>query len=174
MDKNKVILVDKEDNIIGLMEKMEAHKKALLHRAVSVFIFNTKGQWLLQRRAMEKYHSAGLWTNTCCTHPFSAETYPEAANRRLKEEMGMEAELTDIFNFIYKEKLDDQLSEHELDHVFVGITDKTPIPEPNEVMQWQYIDSEDLFNDINNNPENYTVWFKKIVSRVHKNISQND
>ena len=122
----KVILVDKTDHQIGEMEKQEAHIKGLLHRAFSIFIFNSKGEVLLQQRALHKYHSGGLWTNTCCSHPRNGETTIQAANRRLKEEMGMSCALKEEFSFIYKAKLDNDLYEHELDHVLFGTTDLQP------------------------------------------------
>lgn len=165
-----VILVDNQDNELGRMEKMEVHRRALLHRAISVFILNSKGEWLLQRRAFDKYHSNGLWTNTCCSHPYPEETGIEAARRRLMEEMGLQADLDEIFWFIYKEPLDNELTEHELDHVFVGITDDKPAINPNEVSDWKYIGYDALKADIERNPEKYTVWFKMIVERVNASI----
>src|SRR5690606_3613335 len=131
-----VILVDENDNETGTMQKMEAHQKALLHRAISVFICNSNGEWLLQKRALQKYHSNGLWTNTSCSHPFPGESNLDAANRRLFEEMGIKAGLTEIFTFIYKEQLDNELTEHELDHVFFGISDVEPEINPDEVDDW--------------------------------------
>lgn len=166
-----MILVDELDNETGVMEKMEVHKKAILHRAISVFIVNSKGEWLLQRRAFNKYHSNGLWTNTCCSHPFPGESNIEAAHRRLMEEMGLNAPLEEIFQFIYREKLDNELTEHELDHIFVGITDKKPEINTSEVAEWKYMDFSKLIADLEKSPENYTVWFKKIVSRVNKHIN---
>lgn len=171
MIDNFVILVDSDDNQIGVSEKMEAHRKALLHRAVSVFICNTKGEWLLQRRALSKYHSNGLWTNTCCSHPFPNETNIDAAKRRLMEEMGMESELTELFSFTYKEVLDNELTEHECDHVFFGITGQRPTINLDEVMEFKYITFSDLQKDIELNPNYYTVWFKMIFERVKLNIS---
>jgi isopentenyl-diphosphate delta-isomerase len=165
MEEN-VILVDDNDNEIGLMAKTEAHKKALLHRAISVFIFNSAGEWLLQRRAFNKYHSGGLWTNACCTHPLPNENNIDAANRRLKEEMGMHGSLKELFSFTYKETLDNELTEHELDHVFVGTTDLMPTINTDEVAEYKYISYDDLIRDIQKNPNNYTVWFKKIIERV--------
>lgn len=167
-----VILVDCNDNEIGISEKMEAHRKALLHRAVSVFICNSKGEWLLQRRALGKYHSNGLWTNTCCSHPNPKESSIDAANRRLMEEMGMKSELVDLFNFTYKEELDNELTEFELDHVFLGITDELPKINTDEVMDWKYISYNELLIDIRNNPQKYTVWFKKIFERVYLKLSE--
>lgn len=168
--ENCVILIDNQDNQIGLIEKIEAHKKALLHRAVSVFICNSKGEWLLQQRDENKYHSGGLWTNTCCTHPYPNETNIEAAKRRLNFEMGLKAELSQIYSFIYKEKLDNELTEHELDYVFLGITDEIPKPNADEVMNFKYVSYNNLALDIKQNPENYTVWFKKIVDIVNNHI----
>jgi len=171
MTKEFVILVDRNDNELGKMEKIEAHKKALLHRAISVFIVNSRGEWLLQRRALHKYHSNGLWTNTCCSHPYPGETSIVAANRRLAEEMGMEVKLKELFNFTYKEELDNELTEYELDHVFLGISDDIPKINTNEVVDWKYIKYYDLKTDLENNPENYTVWFRKIVERVQKHLT---
>lgn len=167
-----VILVDKADNEIGQMEKLDAHKKALLHRAISVFICNSKGEWLLQRRALNKYHSNGLWSNTCCSHPFPGESSLEAANRRLKEEMGLETNLEEIFWFTYKETLDNELIEHELDHVFIGFTDIQPKINMTEVVEWKYINPDDLKTDIKNHPEKYTVWFKMIFDRVDSKLQK--
>jgi isopentenyl-diphosphate Delta-isomerase len=166
-----VILVDKNDHETGTMEKMEAHRKGLLHRAISVFVFNTKGEWLLQRRAIDKYHSKGLWTNTCCSHPYPDETTGNAANRRLMEEMGMECTLQQMFSFIYKTKLDNELTEHELDHVFFGITDNIPVINDKEVMEWKYIPFSELQEDVLLYPRNYTVWFRKIYARVLEQLN---
>ncbi len=172
MGKNEfVILVDELDNETGIMEKMEVHRKAILHRAISVFIVNTKGEWLLQRRALNKYHSNGLWTNTCCSHPFPGESNIEAAHRRLREEMGLNAGLEEIFQFIYREELDNELTEHELDHIFIGVTDKKPEINTSEVADWKYIHFDDLKNELEQSPENYTVWFKKIASRVNQHLN---
>lgn len=168
--EEKVVLIDENDCEIGTMSKMEAHQKALLHRAISVFIFNSKGEWLLQRRALEKYHSSGLWSNTACTHPRPGESYLEAAQRRLKEEMGMNCELRDLFHFIYKEKLDNELTEHELDHVFIGYSDETPKYNVEEVCDYKYIPYNELTNDIHENPDKYTYWFKHVIENVQKHL----
>ena len=168
-----VILVDKCNNETGTMEKMEAHRKGKLHRAISVFICNTKGEWLLQRRAPGKYHSNGLWTNACCSHPRPGESAGDAANRRLMEEMGMKAGLKEIFSFTYLAELDNGLTEYEYDHVFLGITDEEPVINPKEVNEWRYISYPDLLNEVAKNPENFTVWFRKIVSRVNEFIAGN-
>lgn len=170
MIENEVILVDANDQPIGKMEKMEAHEKALLHRAISVFIFNNDGKWLLQQRTYDKYHSKGLWTNTSCSHPFPAEDSLSAANRRLNEEMGMRAELKEIFSFTYKQELENGLTEHEFDHVFIGFSNELPKPNPDEVMDYNYISTIDLIKDVAQNPENYTVWFKLIFERVIQHI----
>ena len=159
----EVILVNKEDQPIGQMEKMEAHQKGLLHRAFSVLIFNSSEQVLLQKRASSKYHSGGLWTNTCCSHPRPGETVLDAANRRLMEEMGMTADLTERFHFIYKTDLDNDLVEHELDHVLVGQSDDLPKLNPEEAEDFKYIDLETLKEELKSSPENYTVWFKIIM-----------
>ena len=172
MDEPKVILVDANDVQIGVMDKMEAHRKALLHRAISVFVFNTKGEWLLQQRAMAKYHSGGLWTNTCCSHPSPGETVIDAANRRLNQEMGIHCELKELFSFTYKEPLDNELTEYEFDHVIIGNCDDKPIADINEVMDWKYLNYYHLHNDLLKNPANYTVWFKKVFERVYQYISK--
>ncbi len=164
----QVILVDKKDQEIGLMEKMEAHEKALLHRAFSIFLFNTNGELLLQQRAEHKYHSGGLWTNTCCSHPRSKETVLEAANRRLMEEMGMQCEMKQMFHFIYKAELDQGLTEHELDHVVFGYTDNVPSINKEEVMDWKYIKMDALDQEIKQNPAVYTEWFKIIFEKVYQ------
>lgn len=160
MEKEFVILVNENDEQIGLMEKMEAHEKAILHRAFSVFIFNSRGEMLLQQRALQKYHSPGLWTNTCCSHPKDGETLEQATRRRLEEEMGMQCELTKAFAFIYKSDVGQGLTEHELDHVFLGETDQEPNINPDEVAAWKYMKLDDLHRDMENNPQNYTVWFR--------------
>lgn len=166
MKENEVILVDENDCPIGTMDKMEAHEKALLHRAISVFIVNSNDEWLLQQRTLDKYHSKGLWTNTCCSHPFPEETSAEAANRRLMEEMGMETRLKEIFSFKYIQKLENNLTEHEYDHVFVGVSDLLPQPHPDEVMDFKYVSYESLKQDLKLHPEEYTAWFKLIFERV--------
>ncbi len=167
----KVILVDINDKPLGEMEKLQAHKDALLHRAVSVFIFNSKQQLLLQKRALDKYHSPGLWTNTACTHPSPGESSIDAAIRRLHEEMGIRIkELTKLFDFVYKEKFENGLTEYEFDHVFMGISDDIPLPNPKEVCNFQYVDMDTILKQIEISPKNYTVWFKKIIKRVAEAI----
>jgi isopentenyl-diphosphate Delta-isomerase len=167
-----VILVDENDIQTGIAGKMEAHVKALLHRAVSVFITNPKGEWILQRRAFDKYHSNGLWTNTCCTHPHPGESNSESAKRRLKEEMGIECNLVELFSFTYKEKLDNELTEHEYDHVFFGITDKDPVINASEVEEWKAVKFHDLQEDIIKNSAGYTYWFKEIYEKVNLHIKE--
>lgn len=165
-----VILVDENDNPIGTMPKMEAHEKAMLHRAFSVFILNANDEVLLQQRANDKYHSAGLWTNTCCSHPHPGEDTLGAARRRLKEEMGMEADLQFVFKFMYKAPFDNLLSEHEIDHVFIGKTDQLPVINPEEVASYKYMKPEDIKLDMEQNPQSYTVWFRIIFNEFYKEI----
>ena len=160
MSEEKVILVDKNDNQVGLMPKLEAHEKGVLHRAFSIFIFNSNYELLLQKRASSKYHSGGLWTNTCCSHPREGEDILDAANRRLDEEMGIKTSLRKVYDFIYKAELDNQLTEHEFDHVFYGVCDNDPILNKDEAEDFKWVDMETLNNDIIKNEDNYTVWFK--------------
>jgi isopentenyl-diphosphate delta-isomerase len=167
-NKEFVILVDEQDQEIGLMEKMEAHEKGVLHRAFSVFVFNNQGQFLLQQRAFSKYHSGGLWTNTCCSHPRKGETVLDAATRRLQEEMGFVVPLDAQFSFIYFRKLDNDLIEHELDHVFFGKFNGIPAINHDEVASYKYVDKEELIEDMKANPTNYTEWFKICFEEVLK------
>ena len=161
-----VVLVDDNDNQIGLMEKMEAHEKGLLHRAFSVFLFNSKGEMLLQQRAFSKYHSGGLWTNTCCSHPREGESVIDAAHRRLGEEVGFDCEIKKAFHFTYKSKLDSGLTEHELDHVYIGEYEGEINPNPDEVESYKYIAIDELKRDIHQNPQSYTEWFKICLEEV--------
>lgn len=158
-----VILVDKNDKVLGLMPKMEAHKKALLHRAFSVFVFNEKCQLLLQQRALDKYHSPGLWTNTCCSHQRQDEETIAAGKRRLQEEMGINCDLKALFRFIYKAPFENGLTEHELDHVLVGTYNENPIINHSEVAAFKWMALEEVDADINANPNIYTAWFKIIL-----------
>ncbi|MBO6211761.1 isopentenyl-diphosphate Delta-isomerase [Algoriella sp.] len=160
--KEFVVLVDQDDQKLGLMEKQQAHVAGLLHRAFSVFVFNSNGELMIQQRAASKYHSPTLWTNTCCSHPRDNETYEQAAHRRLKEEMGFDCDLEFKFSFIYKAHLDNNLTEHELDHVFIGTYNDEPKLNPEEVMAYRWVDLMDLKKDIEKNPQNYTAWFKII------------
>jgi isopentenyl-diphosphate delta-isomerase len=155
-----VVLVDENDKEIGTEEKIEAHREGRLHRAFSIFIFNSDGEMLLQRRAYSKYHSGGLWTNTCCSHPRMSETTAEAAHRRLKEELGFDCELKELGHFIYKAKLDHGLTEHELDHVFVGSYDGVLKPSKNEVSEIMWIKTSALRERLRKNPGDFTEWFK--------------
>jgi len=155
----QVILVDEQDQPVGTMEKLEAHEKAVLHRAFSVFIFNTKGEMLLQQRAFTKYHSGGLWTNACCSHPRAGEETLQAAQRRLKEELGFEADIHKVFDFIYKAGFDNGLTEHEFDHVFAGRFDGTIAPNPAEVEAIKFMTMEAVNESLQNEPAAYTAWF---------------
>lgn len=166
----KVILVDEYDNALGEMEKLEAHQKGLLHRAFSVFIFNSKNQLLLQQRNPLKYHSGGLWTNTCCGHPRPNEDIDEAAERRLEEEMGFNCHINKEFTFLYKANFENGLTEHELDHVFIGYYEAEPEPNPDEVSNWKYVDFEQVLADIKQNPQKYTFWFKYALERYKENF----
>ena len=165
-----VILVDEKDQEIGRMEKMEAHKKGLLHRAFSIFLFNDKNELLLQQRALSKYHSGGLWTNTCCSHPRTGETILQASERRLMEEMGITAQMKPEFSFIYRAELDNNLTEHELDHVVIGSFSGTPKINPEEVEAWKYLAMRDIQQEIEEFPEKYTAWFKVIFDEVHNRM----
>lgn len=170
--KEQVILVDQQDNPIGLMEKIEAHEKALLHRAFSVFVFNDKNELMLQQRAAEKYHSPLLWTNTCCSHQRDGESNIEAGKRRLQEEMGFSCELKEVFSFIYKAPFDNGLTEHEYDHVMIGRFNDEPIVNPEEVVSYKWMPLIEVKNDIENHPEEYTAWFKIIFKESYDKISK--
>ncbi len=170
MKEEQVILVDTNDNQIGLMPKMEAHEKALLHRAFSVFTFNDKGELLLQQRAAEKYHSPLLWTNTCCSHQRNGETSLEAGKRRLQEEMGFTCELEEVFSFIYKAPFENGLTEHELDHVMIGYYNDNPIINPEEVESFKWVTLEDVKTDMEKHPETYTEWFKIIFNEYYSRL----
>jgi isopentenyl-diphosphate delta-isomerase len=165
----EVVLVDKFDNQVGTMEKMMAHEKGLLHRAFSVFIFNSDNELLIHQRAKIKYHSGGLWTNTCCSHPRPNETVEEAAHRRLEEEMGFDCDVFKAFDFTYFAALDKGLTEHEFDHVFFGKFDGKPKPNPLEVESYKYMTIKAIKEDLVTNPQNYTEWFKIILERVDEN-----
>ncbi len=173
MEEENVILVNEADEPIGLMPKMEAHEKALLHRAFSVFIMNDRGETMLQQRAKDKYHSPLLWTNTCCSHQREGESNIEAGKRRLMEEMGFSTELTELFSFIYKALFDNGLTEHEYDHVMIGTFNKTPNINPDEVADWKWMHPEDIKTDISKNPDQYTAWFKIIFDRFYDHLMQN-
>ncbi|WP_422358661.1 isopentenyl-diphosphate Delta-isomerase [Reichenbachiella sp.] len=168
----KVILVNEKDEEVGSEEKLLAHQKGLLHRAFSIFLFNSAGDMLIHKRADGKYHSAGLWTNACCSHPRPSEQTHDAAIRRLSEELGLEAELSFLFSFTYQSEFDNGLTEHELDHVFWGISDKKPIPNEEEISDFKYVAPDKLLKHIEEHPDEYTFWFKKIVERVLKQTPQ--
>jgi len=172
MIQQNVILVDEHNREVGLMEKMEAHHKGLLHRAFSVFVFNENGELLLQRRAFGKYHSEGLWTNTCCSHPYPGESILEAGKRRLFEEMGFTCELSEVFAFIYKAELENGLIEHELDHVLVGFSEETPHLNLEEVSAFKWMSVDEIKADMKENPLQYTAWFRILIEE-HKSKIQN-
>lgn len=172
MTEEKVILVNEKDEQIGLMPKMEAHEKALLHRAFSVFIFNDKNELMLQQRAAHKYHSPMLWANTCCSHQREGETNIEAGKRRLQEEMGFVTELEDTISFIYKAPFDNGLTEHEFDHVMVGFYNQDPQINPDEVAAWKWMPLEEVRQDMILHPEHYTAWFKIIFEKYYSHINQ--
>ena len=172
----EVILVNEKDKVLGYMEKQEAHIKGLMHRAFSIFIFNDKNELLLQKRAVEKYHSGGLWTNTCCSHPRKNETNIEAAYRRLNEEMGMSCVLNKVFTFTYKAVLDKGLTEHEFDHVFFGFTNQKPKINTDEVAEYKYISIANLEKTVSTRPELFTEWFlicfPKVINQLKTIINQ--
>ncbi len=155
----EVILVNEKDEPMGTMEKMEAHRKGLLHRAFSVFIFNDKDEMLLQQRAIDKYHSAGLWTNACCSHPKPGESAAQAATRRLKEELGFTTPVVRAFEFVYKAGFENGLTENEFDHVFTGIYNGSIQPNPAEVMAFAWLSPEIIRKELEKSPEKYTAWF---------------
>ncbi len=162
-----IILVDQNDNELGFAPKMEAHFRGLMHRAISVFIFNSKKEWLIQQRALSKYHTPGLWSNTCCSHPMPGESNIEAANRRLKEEMGLSTNISEIFTFTYYHQFQNGLIENEFDHIFIGFTDELPIINLDEVADYKYIDFVSLDKEINTHPDHYTYWFRQLYKKVN-------
>lgn len=170
MKEEFVVLVDCNDEPIGLMEKLEAHQKALLHRAFSVFVLNDKNEIMLQQRAADKYHSPLLWTNTCCSHQRDGESNLEAGKRRLFEEMGFETPLKELFSFIYKAPFDNGLTEHEFDHVMIGYYNNDPLINSDEVESWKWMAIEDIKQDMLNAPDTYTEWFKIIFDKFYHYI----
>ncbi len=168
----EVILVNENDEHIGTMEKLAAHRQGKLHRAISVFIFHPDGRMLLQKRAQDKYHSGGLWTNTCCSHPRPNERTLDAAHRRLQEEMGFDCDLTEVHSFVYKTEFPNGLIEHEYDHVLVGISDQPPVLHPEEADDWKWIELKALQEDIHNHKEHYTYWFRHSLDDVLKKATQ--
>ena len=171
MNQEYVILVNEKDEPQGLMEKMEAHEKAMLHRAFSVFVFNDQNELLLQQRAAHKYHSPLLWTNTCCSHQRDGETNIEAGLRRLNEEMGFTCNLEEKFSFIYQAPFDNGLTEHELDHVMTGFYNQDPLINPDEVADFKWVSLEDIKTDMTAHPEKYTEWFKIIFTEFYKHLT---
>ena len=167
---DKVVLVNEADQEVGTMEKLEAHEKGLLHRAFSVFVFDSNGKLLMQRRSLGKYHSGGLWTNTCCSHPLPGESVEDAAARRLQEEMGLSCELQKRFSFVYRAELDQGLTEYELDHVLTGFSDETPHLNPEEAMSFKWVSMEELKADLEQAPEKYTAWFRIIMNEHFEEI----
>jgi isopentenyl-diphosphate delta-isomerase len=174
LKEERVILVNELNEQIGTMPKMEAHEKAVLHRAFSVFVMNKNGETMLQQRAAHKYHSPILWTNTCCSHQRVGESNIVAGKRRLQEEMGFVTELKELFSFIYKAPFDNGLTEHELDHVMIGYYEGIPIINPDEVANWKWMKPEAVKLDIQLNPDDYTAWFKIIFDKFYHHINQNN
>ena len=172
MAEEKVILVNENDHQIGLMNKMEAHEKGALHRAFSIFVFNSKGEFLIQQRAFSKYHSGGEWANTCCSHQRDGESTLEAAHRRLVEEMGFDVELKEVFNFTYKKAFGNGLTEHEFDHVVFGEFEGNPVPNPDEVASWKYITLKNLKSEIAAHPEQYTIWLQIALKEVELHLQK--
>ncbi|GGW45122.1 isopentenyl-diphosphate Delta-isomerase [Arenibacter certesii] len=172
MEEEKVILVNELDEQIGTMPKLEAHEKALLHRAFSVFIMNDKGETMIQQRAAHKYHSPLIWANTCCSHQRVGESNTEAGKRRLMEEMGFEVPLKELFSFIYKAPFDNGLTEHELDHVMIGKYNGEPNINPEEVADWKWMKPEAIKNDIAADPDKYSAWFKIIFEKFYDHITK--
>lgn len=172
--KEYVILVDKNDQEIGLKEKQEAHVNPELHRAFSVFIFNDKNELMLQQRALTKYHSPGLWTNTCCSHPRQGEKTNEAAHRRMIEEMGFDCDFEEAFSFIYKADVGGGLTEHEFDHVFIGYSETKPKVNNEEVNEWKYMSMKDIRDDMDKKSENYTRWFQIAFDEVERHLNASD
>jgi isopentenyl-diphosphate delta-isomerase len=172
MMEEHVVLVNTLDQNEGTMEKMEAHREGRLHRAFSVFILNSRGELLLQQRAHHKYHSGGLWTNTCCSHPRDGEDTIEAGKRRLIEEMGMQCQLEKGFDFIYRSELDGGLVEHEFDHVLFGMSDVKPTPNADEVAGYRYVSFADLRVEMSANPDGFTTWFRICFERAADHLKK--
>ena len=168
--EEEVVLINSKDEVLGSMKKMEAHENGLLHRAFSVFLFNEKGEMLLQKRAASKYHSPNQWTNAVCSHPRMGETYEGAAKRRMQEELGITVEIEKKFHFLYKAEVGDQLWEHELDHVFTGNYDGEFKLNPEEVSEVRYILMEDLEIEMRSNPKHFTEWFKIILKEYKEHL----
>jgi isopentenyl-diphosphate delta-isomerase len=176
--EEKVVLVNEQDEAVGVEDKTRAHMLGVLHRAFSVFVINATGQLLLQKRALTKYHSRGLWSNTCCGHPRPNETVDKASRRRLREEMGFDSDLSEVFHFVYRANLEDGFIENEYDHVLVGSFDGVPKPDPAEVAEWRWVDTTMLSVDLKEHPESYTYWFRIsfdrflwAIARMRSNLS---
>ena len=172
MPEEQIILVDKDNTQIGKGGKLETHRKGLRHRAFSIFIINDRGELMLQKRALGKYHSGGLWTNTCCGHPRDGEDVAVAAHRRLGEEMNFDCDLKEILSFHYEAQVSDTLRENEIDHVFVGEYEKDPILNPEEASDWRWVSFPDLAEDIEKNPQNYTYWIKVVLLDIREKIGK--
>ncbi len=166
MERNKVVIVDRNDNSLGEMDKLLAHERGELHRAFSVFIFNHSGEMLIHQRAADKYHGGGLWTNACCSHPQLHEDLEQGALQRLQYEMGLVCQIRKLFSFIYHSPVENNLIEHEFDHVFVGYTDDNPIPNPTEVQSYRWISVDSLKEEILTFPDTFTYWFKSALDQV--------
>ncbi|NVO21605.1 MAG: isopentenyl-diphosphate Delta-isomerase [Bacteroidetes bacterium] len=171
-EEEKVVLVDENDHTIGEMEKMAAHRSGALHRAVSILVFNNRNELMLQQRALSKYHSPGLWTNTCCSHPHPGEPTPQAAHRRLKEEMGFECQLNKVFDFTYKAEFENGLTEHEFDHVYVGYYDRDPVLNPDEAEAFKWMSVRSILQDMRAQQEKYTVWFHLIMQKIEEKMPE--
>jgi isopentenyl-diphosphate delta-isomerase len=163
----QLILVNEKDEEIGFGEKLHVHQNAQLHRAFSIFVVNSRDQLLLQRRAFHKYHSGGLWANTCCSHPIRGEKQEDTIHRRLTEEMGFDCELSHLFHFIYRAELDNGLTEYEYDHVYLGSFEGTPIPNPEEVAAWRWMHLDYVRRDINEHPDAYTYWIRQAFDQFY-------
>ncbi|WP_442505052.1 isopentenyl-diphosphate Delta-isomerase [Novipirellula sp. SH528] len=172
MNPNEVIIVNNQDEVLGYMSKLEAHEKGVLHRAISVFVFTSNFEWLVQKRADHKYHSGGLWSNTSCTHPMKGESSIDAARRRLTEEMGLDVNLKKAFTFQYTASLDNNLIEKELDHIFVGQSNVPPIINKEEVVAYRYINTVSLAEELKMHPEHFTEWFRLLFDRVRQEIEK--
>jgi isopentenyl-diphosphate delta-isomerase len=164
--EDQVILVNEQNRELGVGGKAGVHREGALHRAFSIFIFDSQGRMLIHQRALDKYHSGGLWTNACCSHPRPGEAVEEAAHRRLQEEMGFDCELEEVFQFVYQVQLGEDLFEHEYDHVFVGTCEIEPEPDPEEVADWKWVEVEELWQDVQEHPGRYTYWFKIALERM--------
>jgi isopentenyl-diphosphate delta-isomerase len=172
MKRNQVVLVDTSDREVGVMDKMEAHRTGALHRAFSIFLLNSKGQMLIHQRAVGKYHGAGLWTNACCSHPQPGEDVKTSAMERLRFEMGLQCDIEKLFSFVYRASVENNLIEHEYDHVFLGYSDAIPQPHTDEVHQYRWIYPTELVEEIQRHPETFTFWFREAIHRVLEEIDK--